>query len=180
MTGSNTQIVKEYASALFELGIENDSAKEILSGLELVNEVFRSTPDFYVFLDAPAIPMSERIAALQDTFSEDVPEYVVSFLCILCRRGTVDLFPACAEEYEMLYNDRLRMAHAFVVSAVELTEDEKERLDRSLEKRSGKQVDIIYKVDPSLLGGMTVELDGVIIDGSLRGRLKTIKEVMDK
>ena len=41
-------------------------------------------------------------------------------------------------------------------------------------------MNVSYRVDPSLLGGMTVDLNGLLMDGSLRGRLKNIREVMSE
>ena len=73
---------------------------------------------------------------------------------------------------------REKIAHATVTSAVELTEEEKNRLIAGLEARERCRVQGEYRVDPSLLGGLIVEVEGKILDGSLRHRLSEIKEVI--
>ena len=69
---------------------------------------------------------------------------------------------------------------ATVTAAAGLTDEEKERLRRALERRSGHSVQLECRVDASLLGGVVVEMDGRVLDGSLRHRLHEIKEVMEQ
>ena len=61
---------------------------------------------------------------------------------------------------------------------MELTGEEKEKLRAALSKRTGTTVELHYAIDPALLGGLIVEIDGTRMDGSLRHRLQEIKEVM--
>ena len=65
-------------------------------------------------------------------------------------------------------------------SAVALTEREKTELKEKLEKRLGRTIRLECAIDPSLLGGLLVQVDGRVIDGSLKHRLHEIKEVMNR
>ena len=60
-----------------------------------------------------------------------------------------------------------------------LTEDEPRRLKRALEKRTGRTIRLECRVDESLLGGLVVAMGGEVLDGSLKHRLKEIREVMN-
>ena len=82
-------------------------------------------------------------------------------------------------EFELMYRESVRESRASVVSAAPLSEEEKAKLVASLEKRSGRRVRPEYRVDPSLLGGLVVEMDGTRMDGSLRQRLRDVKEAME-
>lgn len=176
MTGTS----KEYAVALFGLAVETGTAAEIAEGLALVRKVFEDTPEFSAFLSSPGIPKQERLQLIQDTFSEDVPEYVVSFLSLLCEHGDAPIFMECANEFDKLYSQSKNVSYAVVTSVVELTDDEKTKLCAKLEHINHNKVIIEYRIDPSLLGGLTVEMDGLILDGSLKRRLHNMKEVMDE
>ena len=72
------------------------------------------------------------------------------------------------------------MSHALVKSAEPLTDEEKAKLIAKLEKVSGKSVDAEYRIDKSILGGVVVEMEGTIIDGSLKHRLESVKEVITR
>ncbi len=65
---------------------------------------------------------------------------------------------------------------AEVRSAVELTEDQKSRLAASLKAATGKDVDIVVVVDPSVLGGIVTQIGDTVIDGSVRHRLAQLRE----
>lgn len=175
-----TETSKEYASALFQLALEQGQEEEIAAGMKTMRGVFEQTPEYAAFLSSPGIPKQKRLDAIHEAFDGAVPEYAVSLLCLMCQRGCADLLPACAEEYQALYAEHLRRSYATVTSAVELTDGEKEKLRQKLERISGHTVRLRYQIDPALLGGVTVEMDGTLYDGSLRSRLQTMKEVISQ
>ena len=65
-----------------------------------------------------------------------------------------------------------------MTSAVPLKDEEAEALRIGLEKKFSRKVTLRCAVDPGLIGGMRVEIDGRVIDGSIRNKLDKIKEVM--
>lgn len=171
---------KEYAVALFGLAEEKKCEKEICDGLLFVRDIFGKTEGLYSFLKAPGISKSVRIDAVKSAFENSVPEYVLSFLCLLCENGNVALLDECIDEYEFLYEDKLRRSRAKVTSAVELSEKEKNALSSKLEKKYNRKIEIHYLIDSSILGGVIIEIDGTIIDGSLKSRLNTMKGVISE
>lgn len=175
-----TEMNKEYGTALFmlakELGMENDYAV----ALECVEEVFSANPEYMDFLSSPAIDAEERISAISQAFTGSVPENIVSFLSLLCERGRIRSFFGCTEEYKKLLDAQNSISTAFVKSAVELTKSEKEKLKDKLEVQSGHSVILECSVDESLMGGLVVEMDGKIIDASLKHRLYEVKDVISK
>ena len=175
-----TGIAKEYAAALFMLAGEIGAESEWLTALETVLALFGENPAYVEFLASPGIPKAERTEALDKAFSGHIPEHVVSFVQILCERGHIRTFSECVEEYRALYQAAKAMMPARVTSAVPLTEAEQKRLTQKLEAMSGKTVLAEWAVDATLLGGVVVEMDGKVLDGSLRHRLQDMKDVMDR
>lgn len=169
---------KEYGTALFELALETGQTGEFASALDTVEAVFRETPEYLDFLASPNIPVKERLAALEESFSDSVPEYILSFLQLLCESGNSSQLTGSIAEYRLLYDQSRRVAAAKVTSALELTESEKSRLKEKLEKITGNTVNLECAIDASLLGGLLVEVDGRVMDGSLRHRLRDMKDVM--
>ena len=175
-----TEISKEYAQALFELAKEQNSEKEFALALNTVAKELENAPEYAELLSSPNIPIDERKALIEQAFSEHIPEYVLSFTQLLCENGHIRDFGNCLREYEELYRALESISTARVVSAVALTNQQKEVLIRKLEKISGNKITAVYEVDATLLGGLTVYLDDKVIDGSLRRKLKEVKEVIDK
>lgn len=175
-----TEISKEYASALFELAKEQGEERAFYTALRQIQKEFDAEPDYMLLLSAPNIPIRERHALLEQAFAEQAPEYVLSMVELMCEKGHIRAFHDCVQEYKTLYQAFCSVSSARVVSAVELTDSEKEALLRKLEKLSGHTVSVQYELDAALIGGIVIYMDDKIIDGSLRTKMKELKEVISQ
>ena len=173
-----TEISKEYGTALFMLAAEEGETRNFASALEQIREVFIANPQYEELLASPSISLRERLDAIDAAFSDVIPEYVLSFLKLLCEKGRISCFADAVEEYLTLLAESERVSNAKVISAVALTKEEKQKLVAKLEEVNCGKVHAEYVVDASLLGGLIVEMDGKIMDGSLRHRLYDVKEVI--
>ena len=173
------EIGSEYGTALFMLAAENNQKREYQRALATVKAAFSENPDYFAFLQSPAIEKSERLASLEAVFAVDLPEYVLSFLMLLLDKGRLSFFFECCEAYEELLAASEHVAADKITSALPLTEDEKEKLIQKLKKLCRAEVIATYEIDEAILGGVIIEVDGKIIDGSLRHRLIEIKGVMN-
>ena len=174
-----TQIAKEYAQALFALGEESGSTRALGDALQEAWAVLQQYPDYMELLASPAIQKDERDRMVAEAFAA-YPEYAVSFLQLLCRRGRIRSLNDCIEAYEALYRATRHSAAAKITTAVPMTEAEKTSLVQRLHHTYGYEIVPEYVVDEAILGGMIVEMDGRILDGSLRRRLREIKEVINR
>lgn len=173
-----TDLSREYAEALFALAAENDQTKAYLEALDTAADLLADHPAYVELLCCPTISRNERDGLLAQTFGQILPEQVLAFIQLLCAHGRIRSLSDCVEEYRLLYQTAVAMSTAQVTSAVPLTEDEKKQLAQTLSARFGRTVTLQCAVDESLLGGMVVHVDGKVLDGSLRGRLHAVKEVM--
>ena len=171
---------KEYAQALFALASETNSEEQYLNALKQVLKVINQNPEYMEFLACPSIAVNERTDALTAAFSDALPSHVLSFLCLLCEKGHIKSLPGAVKEYDSLFKAANRIISAEVLSAVELTEQNKQKLNKKLEELYGCKVNMLCSVDKSLLGGVVVKVDDKILDSSLKHRLKSIKEVINQ
>ena len=174
------EMSNEYGTALFALAKECAAEEEYKNALDTISSVFRENPQYIDFLASPSIPKNERIEAIEQAFAGQVPEHIVSFLKLLCEKGYIRSFQGCVTEYNALYDASQKIAVAKVISAVPLTDKEKDSLKQKLEKISGCSVHMECSADESLMGGLVVEIDGKVIDGTLRRRLHEVKDVISR
>ena len=172
------EISKEYGTALFMLACEKNQKDEYAKALQTVQTALEQAPDYVEFLYSPAIPKEERLASLDTTFSGNIPEEVLSYMKLLCEKGHIREFAESAEAYRLLFAESERVMQVRITSAVALHEEEKEKLCRKLESVYKCSVQAEYAVDASLVGGVIAEVDGKILDGSLKSRLRDLKEVI--
>lgn len=175
-----SEMSKEYATALFTLGCEMGEEEAFAAGLDTLVASLRENPLYLELLASPGIPKDERTGALAAAFSDALPETVLSFAQLLCEHGRIREVFDCADEYCALLRGARRRSVARVISAAPLDEGQRERLQAALEKKTGCTVSITYETDPGLLGGMTVEIGDTVLDGSLKTRLREVKEVMSQ
>ena len=174
-----TETSKEYASALFELAVDGRFEDETRQALHEVRDVLCGTPDALATLASPAIPKKERLNLIEQVWGDKLPEHVMGFLQVLCGHGHIRELESCVAAFDDLLDTARKLSTATVVSAVALTDEEKAKLQKQLEKRLNRTVRLDCSVDASLLGGLIVTVDGKVMDGSLKHRLHEIKEVMN-
>lgn len=172
-------ISTEYAEALFLISCEENEAEEYLNDVRLVGKLFKEEPEFIMLLRSPNLSQEEKLSVLESAFGGRVKEHVCSFLKLLCQNGRMELLHECIEAYEALYNQIKGVAPVCVTSAVALSEDELQRLTAGLEKKLGRRVELECVVDPSILGGIIVETNDTVIDGSIRRKIQEVKEVIN-
>ncbi len=175
-----TDTSKSYADALFSLAMETNTVKETLTALKQMRDGLYGTEGALDLLASPSIPKDERCAVLEKAFEGIQPDHVMSFVCVLTQNGLIRELDDCLTAYTELHDAASRLSTAFVTSAVELTAAEKADLTEKLTRKFQRTIRLECAVDPSLLGGLVVQVDGKVIDGSLKHRLQEIKEVMNR
>ncbi len=173
-TGNN------YAEALFMLAREENSVDEFYDSLKIVEGIFKESPEYLQFLITPSIPKNERTAALAAAFEGKINTHILSFLQLLCEHGKAEGFFECVNEFARLREWSQGTVVAVVKTVVELSDAQKADLTKSLEQRTGKKVTLKCVIDSKLLGGIAVELDGQLLDGSIKQNLKRAREVISE
>ncbi|MBE6587847.1 MAG: ATP synthase F1 subunit delta [Ruminococcaceae bacterium] len=172
------QTEREYAEALFGLCCEEGILRECLSDMNTVKEAFLEYPQYGELLASPAIPLSERLSVIDEAFSGRICDYSVSFLKLLCEKGRIGVLIGSIGEFEALCKAYFGKKTAYITSAVELDGEQKRAICEKLERAHKAHIDPVWSVDPSVMGGVLVEMDGKVYDGTLRSRLRSVKEVM--
>ena len=172
------KISLEYAEALFLLACEQEKGEEYLSDLRLIREVIGSEEELMLLLRSPNLSQDEKESVIDTVFGAYVREDTVSFLKLLCQKGRAELLPLCIEDFERIYNEINRVVVAEVTSAVSLTDAEREKLIAGLEKKTGHRVELVCRVDEEILGGIIIRTEDAVLDGSLKRKIHSIKEVI--
>ena len=172
------KISLEYAEALFLLATEAGQAEEYLSDVRIVKDVLDGDGELLLLLRSPNLTREEKDGVIDAVFGGVLREHTVSFLKLLTEKGRAELIPSCLNDFEHLYNEVHKVIKAEVTSAVPLTEDEKNRLINSLERKTGHRVELVCLVDKEILGGIIVRTEDSVLDGSLKHKIRKVKDVI--
>ena len=170
----------EYAEAMITLGAEEGKNEAFLNDLRMIKALMENEPELIELLRSPGISKEEKLSVIDAVFLGQTQEHTVSLLKLMCENNRIELLPLTIENYEKLYNEINKVCVARVTSAKELTEDEKSRLIKALEKKMGCGIELECKIDESIIGGLIVETDDAVIDGSVKRKIRDVKEVIDK
>lgn len=174
------RIEREYAEALYLLADGQKKTGVYLDELRTIKDLLLENPMYLALLSSPAISLAERKAAVDAAFSESFEEHIVSFLKLLCDNDRIDLVLSCIDEYDALAMELSERTVAVITSAVPLDDEQKARVLEKLCRLTKKTIEPQYAVDSSLLGGMKVEVQGVTYDGTIKRRLRDVKDVMSR
>jgi F-type H+-transporting ATPase subunit delta len=102
-----------------------------------------------------------------------------NFLKVLVDNGREEILEVVLARYEELVKEHLGRIEVEVTTAVELSEDQRNRLkERLAEVLEGREIILETNVDPGLVGGAVFRYGGRMMDGSIRGRLESLREGM--
>ena len=170
-----TEIARMYGGSLYDLAAEEGLETRILDELDEAAKLIRDDPEYLRLLSTPSIPKKERCALLDEAFRGQVHLYVLNFLKILCEKGTLRELPGCARAYRIRYNAAHGILEATAVTAIAMTAAQTEQLRQKLETITGKKIDLATKIDPSVLGGIRLDIEGTELDGTVQNRLATLR-----
>jgi len=174
------QLAKAYGRALYELASETDEQELMLEELRKLSECFSQEPDFTRLLCCRSVAVEERIGVLEEVFSGRIHPYLLNFMRLLCRRGAMGELSECAAVFCRLYYNDFGLTEAHVESAAPLAEDQKTALRKRLEQISGKKVVLAIDVNPRLIGGVRVEMDGRRLDNTIQTRLSRLRRSLNE
>ena len=170
----------EYSTALFSLAKSGESVAEYSNSLKIVDDIFCENPEYLTLLSMPNISYKEKEKLLDEAFDGNIHCDVLALLKILCRNSAVNEFSDIKADYDALADDERKTVTATVISVVELSDEQKELLKKELEKKLKCNVLLDCKTDESILGGVTVYVNGNLIDGSIKRKMLELKEVIDR
>lgn len=173
-----SQIAANYAQALYSLAQEEAQTKQILDEMAALDSAFGQEPGFLRMLSAPNISKEQRCAILDDSFRGKIAPYLLNFLKLLTEKRYIRQFSDCCKAYRALYYEENGIMPVNVVSAVELTQSQREKLQKKLETLTGKTVELTNRVDPEVLGGIRLDYDGKRVDGTVKNRLDSVRELL--
>jgi F-type H+-transporting ATPase subunit delta len=165
-----------YGQGLYALAKEEALEEAILQELDLLKTAFAEEPDFIKLLSSANVSKAERLTVIDSSFRGKVQPYVLNFLKLLTEKGYIAHFADCCEAYRDLYNEDRGILQVQAVSAIELTENQKQQLTDKLSAITGKTIDLVCKVDKSVLGGIRLNYNGTQVDGTVQSRLQAIEK----
>ncbi|GIW71952.1 MAG: ATP synthase subunit delta [Planctomycetota bacterium] len=176
MAGEIT-LSKRYARALLELGTDPEEVARVGRELFELAELYERAPELRTLLATPRTSRQKKKELLARLLGERVAKRTLHFLYLLVDKGRVPLLREIARQYDELHDAARGIARARVRTYLPLTEAQRAQLVERLKRVSERgHIELVEEVDPGLLGGIVVEIGSYVLDGSVRGRLRKLRD----
>jgi F-type H+-transporting ATPase subunit delta len=171
-------VAKRYARALAGVAGEQNRLEKVAEELDRV-AAWLADPDVAAALASPNLAVTARrglVGRLGESI--DLSELTRNFLALLAERNRLDQFPAIVHAYQALVDRSLGRVRAVIRAASPLGEGSVDEIRSVLERISERKVLVSVEVDPTLIAGVSVEIEGRVYDGSARTQLTHLARSM--
>jgi len=172
---------RRYARALFSLAQESNAIDTTRAEVDQIGALFASEPALRDALFRPLHPVAQRRSALAAICEQiGISATVRNFLAFLIDQRRLVDFGAIQEDFARLADAAAGLTKAQVTAAAPLDDAQRDRLQRALTARTGRNVELDITVDPELIGGAVAVVDNVVFDGSLRTQLQQLRDNLSR
>lgn len=169
-------VARRYASAIFQQAKAKGKLTEVASDLKGIMETLVALKPLAALIAHPLVTESRKREALGKAFEGSAEPLTMAFLNLLVDRQRIELLPDVQQELGRLVRAEKGIVLATASSAVPLTAAQKRALEKALEKKTGKDIELTTQIDPALMGGVLVRIGDTVLDGTVRGQLERLRE----
>ncbi len=169
-----------YGGVLFSLAQEEGKIVSYQAALKDVGATLLSQPELSAFLWSYAIPKENKYALIDRLWGSSGLKSLGPFLKVLSDHHLLSSFQEIESAFDALANEAQGIQEGLVYSASPLSGDDLLLVEAALSEKIGGRVSLKNRIDPPLLGGLKVAIDGKVFDGSLQAKLEALQSVLMK
>lgn len=175
----SANIAGRYAQAVFDIARQDNAVDSLAAEVEALDAVLKESADLRAMLASPVVSREDQ-GRVVDAIAQrmGLGATLRNTLALMAENRRLFALPQLVARLGALIAEARGEVTAEVVSAQPLTEEQSQRLTRTLAEISGKTVKLNARVDEGLIGGMIVRLGSRMIDTSIRSKLGSLQNVM--
>lgn len=166
----------QFAQSLYAVAEKKDNVFGIKDSLEQLVNLYRKNPEFRFVLLSKRIEKSQKSQILRNSLAGKMDNLAIEILEILLDKDSIRELPAVMNRYQNIVSEKTKSAQVSVTVSDSIGEQQVSDLQKSIETKLNKKIDIQLDVDPKIIGGMVLRIDNTIIDGSIKRQLEKIRE----
>ena len=168
------EIAQNYASALLSLAIDENKVIDYQKEIKELRKIIKDNDDFLLLLDSRFLSVEERmhnVELILKGFSIDI----VNFIKIIVKHNRVNYLKDILDGFNSLANENQDIVEGLIYSAFPLDESTLLKIKNKISQIENHEVDLISKIDPSLIGGVKVVINSHVYDGSIKNQLEKMQ-----
>lgn len=169
-------LATRYAKSLLDLSLEKGQLENVYNDMLLVQNVCRSNHDFVIFLNSPIIKTDKKNEVFQNIFKGKVSELSLSFMEILTRKRRESYIDDIADAFIQQYKTHKKILTAVITTASGIDDQTRKKVMELVKANAQGEVELVEKVDKSLIGGFVIRIDDKQVDASVFKKLSELRK----
>ena len=172
-------IADRYASALYDLSLENKCIDRILLDLNKISELISNNKSLKLLINSPLITSNEKLTVLKKILdNENIDNLTYKFINIISNNKRFKYLNAIISKYISINAERRGDVIANITSAEILNDIQKKNIKNKLISMLGEKLSLNFFVDKKIIGGLIVKVGSKMIDSSLSSKIDKLKLAM--
>lgn len=171
---------RRYAKSLLALSKEDKNLEAVAADMALISSTVEASDDLRIMLRSPVIKADKKLAVLNEVFGGHIGTVSLRFVEMIARKQREALLFDIASAFTELYRREKGIVSAEITTAVGLNEQERQMAIDWIARVEGGTVELTEKVDPSIIGGFVIRIEGRQYDDSIAGRLQDMRLALTK
>lgn len=169
-----TEIALNYASALLSIAIDDNKVIVYQKEIKELRKIIIDNPDFKLLLDSKFLSIEERMHNAE-LILKDFSIDIVNFIKIIVKHNRINYLEEILEAFNSLCNENQDIIEGLIYSAFPLGEDTLLKIKNKISQIENHEVDLISRIDPTLIGGVKVVINSHVYDGSIKNQIEQMQ-----
>ena len=169
-------VARVYVNALLDAAEKTGQAEPLEEITSFYDDVLRPNPEFESLLTTAITGRDEKLRLIDRVVAPHASPFFTNFLRVLANRDRLELLPVILGEAWIEHERRQGKQRIEIRSAVELSESQLDRIKERLQSALKVEPILLPSVDREMLGGLVIQVGDTVYDGSLRTRLKELRQ----
>ena len=168
------EISRVYSEALFEVAKEKGKLDQVHDQLGEIADVLAENRDLQIFFFSPYFSSNEKRDGIKRAI-DGAEDELVNFLELLAEKHRMPALFRIRRRFDELWAKENKRLGVTVTSAVELDASVVEQVGAEIEKQTGQTIELKSEVDPSIIGGLKLQVGNMVLDASIYNRLEKLR-----
>lgn len=169
-------VANRYAESLFDLAMEENQLEAYAKDTKLLFTVFSYDATLLPFFSHVLVEDAAKIDIIDKCFKGQIQDYVCNFLKLLIKKRRIRYIKEICIGFKDLYNQHAGIEEGILYTSYDITQVDVKRIQEAISKKQNKKVILQVIKDATLIGGIKVELNNRVLDGSLKNQIDNIKK----
>ncbi len=175
----SSETANRYSLALYELAEENSELSVVEKNINDLLFIYNSNEELKNFIKNPTQSQSNQLTLINKLSVEmNLSKIVKNFLSILVTKRRIFFLNTIFKQFLLLASKKRGELKASLISSKSLSSEELNSLNTEISKVLGTAINFDYKVDESLIGGLKMQIGSLMVDTSIKNKLKKYEQIM--